>query len=103
MATPYLVAYLDAIDERLPECLYADEEMRVDAVQPMRFYATALLDGSISPVAPVEDWPDWFHVAGVDLRYCPADRRISSDAAVTFRAGERASISMTGAGGTGPT
>jgi hypothetical protein len=59
----FLVVYLDSIDERLLGYLDEDEEMRLDAVRRLRFYTTALLDGSITPVALHEDWPDWFDLA----------------------------------------
>ena len=56
----FLVAYLDTIDEQLLG--YFDEEngLRPDTVRRMRFYTTALLDGSFTPAALIEDWPDWF-------------------------------------------
>jgi hypothetical protein len=43
----FLVVYLDSIDEQLLEYLDEDEELKLDAVQRLRFYTTALLDGSI--------------------------------------------------------
>jgi hypothetical protein len=57
----FLVSYLDSIDERL---LYLDDddELKLDAVQRMRFYTSALLDGSITLDHLVEDWPDWFQL-----------------------------------------
>ncbi|MGO9581813.1 MAG: hypothetical protein ACLP36_03300 [Acidimicrobiales bacterium] len=58
----FLVSYLDAIDERLLEYLDDDDELRLDAVQRLRFYTSALLDGSITPDHVVEDWPDWFQL-----------------------------------------
>ena len=59
----FLVTYLDAIDERLLAYLDEDDELRLDTVRRMRFYATALLDGSITPAAVVEEWTDWFSLA----------------------------------------
>ena len=44
----FLVSFLDAIDERLLEYLDDDDELKLDVVQRMRFYASALLDGSIT-------------------------------------------------------
>jgi hypothetical protein len=41
----FLVVYLDSIDERLLEYLDEDEELKLDAVQRLRFYTSALLDG----------------------------------------------------------
>jgi hypothetical protein len=58
----FLVTYLDAIDERLLEYLDDDDELKLDAVQRMRFYTSALLDGSITLDHLVEDWPDWFQL-----------------------------------------
>ncbi|MGO9582708.1 MAG: hypothetical protein ACLP36_07865 [Acidimicrobiales bacterium] len=58
----FLVSYLDAIDERLLEYLDDDDELKLDTVQRMRFYASALLSGSITPNNVVEDWPDWFQL-----------------------------------------
>jgi hypothetical protein len=59
----FLVVCLDSIDERLLEYLDKDDELRLDAVQRLRFYATALLEGWITPDHVVEDWPDWYQLA----------------------------------------
>jgi hypothetical protein len=59
-ASDSLVVYLDSIDERLLEYLDEDEELKLDAVQRLRFYTTALLDGSITPDHVMEDWSDWY-------------------------------------------
>ena len=59
----FLVSYLDAIDERLLEYLDDDDELRLHAVQRMRFYTSALLATSITADHVVEDWPDWFQLA----------------------------------------
>jgi hypothetical protein len=61
----FLVVYLDSIDERLLEYLDEDDEPKLDAVQRLRFYATALLEGWITPDHVVEDWPDWYQLAPV--------------------------------------
>jgi hypothetical protein len=45
----FLVTYLDSIDEQLLEYLDDDDELKLDAVQRLRFYTSALLEGSISP------------------------------------------------------
>jgi hypothetical protein len=58
----FLVVYLDSIDERLLEYLDKDDELRLDAVQRLRFYTTALLEGSITPNHVMEDWPDWYQL-----------------------------------------
>ncbi len=59
----FLVVYLDTIDGRLLEYLDEDDELKLDAVQRLSFYTTALLDGSISPEHINEDWPDWYQLA----------------------------------------
>ena len=59
----FLVTYLDSIDERLLEYLDDDDELKLDAVQRLRFYTSALLEGSISPDHVMEDWPDWYQLA----------------------------------------
>ena len=56
----FLVTYLDAIDERLLDYLDEDDELKRDAVQRLRFYTSALLDGSIHPMHVMEDWFDWY-------------------------------------------
>jgi len=58
----FLVLYLDSIDEHLLEYLDEDDELKLDAVQRIRFYTTALLDGSITPDHVLEDWPDWYQL-----------------------------------------
>jgi hypothetical protein len=58
----FLFTYLDSIDERLLEYLDEDDELKLDAVQRLRFYTTALLDGSITPDHVMEDWPDWYQL-----------------------------------------
>ena len=62
LVNDFLVVYLDSIDERLLEYLDEDEELKLDAVQRLRFYTTALLDGSITPDHVTEDWPDWYQL-----------------------------------------
>jgi hypothetical protein len=59
----FLVTYLDSIDELLLEYLDEDDELKLDAVQRLRFYTTALLEGSITPDHVMEDWPDWYQLA----------------------------------------
>jgi hypothetical protein len=56
----FLVVYLDSIDEYLLEYLDEDDELKLDAVQRIRFYTTALLEGSITPKHVENDWLDWF-------------------------------------------
>ncbi len=54
------MVYLDSVDERLLDYLDEDDELKLDAVQRIRFYTSALLDGSITPMRVVEDWLDWY-------------------------------------------
>ncbi len=56
----FLVVYLDSIDERLLDYLDEDDELRPEVVKRLRYYTSALLEGSISPAAVAEDWADWF-------------------------------------------
>jgi len=58
-----LLSYLDSIDERLLEYLDEVDDLRPGTVHRLRFYTSALLDGSLSPAAVAEDWPDWFDLA----------------------------------------
>ena len=58
----FLVTHLDSIDERLLEYLDDDDELRLDVVQRLGFYTSALLASSITPDHVVEDWPDWFQL-----------------------------------------
>jgi len=58
----FLVTYLDSIDERLLEYLDEDEELKLEAVKRLRFYTSALLEGSITPDHVMEDWPDWYQL-----------------------------------------
>jgi len=67
-----LVAFLDAIDERLLDYLDQDEELRLDTVERLWLYTEALLDGSITPAVIEEDWSDWFDlVAAFRTAYAP--------------------------------
>ena len=59
----FLVVYPDSIDERLLEYLDEDEELKLDAIQRIRFSTSALLEGSISPDHIMEDWSDWYQLA----------------------------------------
>jgi len=54
----FLGTYLDSIDERLLEHLNEDDELKLDAVQRLRFYTSALLEESITPAHVWEDWLD---------------------------------------------
>ena len=58
----FLVVYLDSIDEHLLEYLDEDDELKLDAVKCLRFYTSALLEGSITPDHVLEDWPDLYEL-----------------------------------------
>ena len=58
----FLVVYLDSIDEQLLEYLDEDDELKLDAVKRLRFYTSALLEGSISPDHVMEDRPHWYQL-----------------------------------------
>jgi hypothetical protein len=45
----FLVSYLDAIAERPLAYLDDEGELKVEVVKRLRFYTTALLDGSLTP------------------------------------------------------
>ena len=60
----FLVLYLDSIDERRLDYLDEDDELRPEVVKRLRYYTTALLDGTITLAAVAEDWPDWFDLVG---------------------------------------
>jgi hypothetical protein len=48
--------------------------LSLDTVQRLRFYTTALLDGSVTPAAVAEDWPDWYDLApGFVAAYAPKE------------------------------
>jgi hypothetical protein len=64
IVTHELVVYLDSIDERLLDYLDEDDELRLEVVKGLRYYTSALLEGSISPAAVAEDWADWFDLVG---------------------------------------
>ena len=44
------------------EYLDDDDELKLDAVKRLRFYTSALLEGSITPDHVMEDWPDWYQL-----------------------------------------
>ncbi len=44
------------------EYLDEDDELKLDAVKRLRFYTSALLEGSITPDHVWEDWPDWYQL-----------------------------------------
>jgi hypothetical protein len=82
----FLVVYLDAIDDRLLEYLDENDELPVAIVTRLRRYVTALLDGSISPAAVAEDWPDWFGLAPAFVAAYAPDLAELEEAAVFLTA-----------------
>jgi hypothetical protein len=78
----FLVVYLDSIDERLLDYLDEDDELRPEVVKRLRYYAAALLEGSIAPAAVAEDWTDWFDLAQAFVAaYAPEGVEVLEDAA----------------------
>jgi hypothetical protein len=80
----FLVSYLDAIDERLLEYLDDDDELKLDTVQRLRFYTSAVLDGSLSPDHVVEDWADWFQLVPAFVAAYGTDELKEAEAASVF-------------------
>ena len=72
-----LVIYLDSIDERLLEYLDKNDELKLDAVQRLRFYTTAMLDGSITPKHVEEDWSDWYQLVPAFVAAYGTDRSLA--------------------------
>ena len=56
----FLVTCLDSIDERFLEYLDAHGEVRVSTVQRLRFFARAMLDGSMRSRQVADEWADFF-------------------------------------------
>jgi hypothetical protein len=54
----FLISYLDAIDEQLLENLDDEGELKLEVVKRLRFYTSALLDGSVTTDHIVEDCPE---------------------------------------------
>jgi hypothetical protein len=68
----FLVSYLDSIDEHLLDYLDEEDELRPEVANRLRYYASALLEGSITPTAVAEDWADWFDlIRGFMAAYAP--------------------------------
>ena len=68
----FLVLYLDSIDEHLLDYLDEADELRPEVVRRLRYYTSALLDGTIAPAVVAEDWPDWFDlVEAFVVAYAP--------------------------------
>ena len=58
----YLPDILGSLGKRFLGYLDNSGEMLVDTVRRLRLYTVALLDGSITPPAVVEDWADFYHL-----------------------------------------
>ncbi len=85
----FLVVYLDSIDERLLDYLDEDEELRPEAVKRLRYYASAMLEGSITPAAVAEDWEDYFDLAqAFALTYGSQELEEMQDAAMFLQGSE---------------
>ena len=80
----FLVSYLDAIDERLLEYLDEDDELKLDTVQRLRFYTSALLEGSVTPDHIAEDWADWFQLVPAFVAAYGTDELKEAEAASVF-------------------
>ena len=95
----FLVVYLDSIDERLLEYLDEDDELKLDAVKRLRFYTSALLEGSITPDHVMEDWPDWYQLTPAFVAtYGPDELQELEGAAVLLEAiEEQDDVSLTDA------
>ncbi len=83
----FLVTYLDSIDERLLEYLDENDELRPEVVKRLRYYASALLEGSITPAAVVEDWADWFDLVPAFMAACAPEviEELDADATLLMR------------------
>ncbi len=71
----FLITYLHSIDERLLDYLDEDDELRHEVVKRLRYYASALLEVSITPGATAEDGADWFDLVGAFGGTDPVDPR----------------------------
>jgi hypothetical protein len=86
----FLVVHLDSIDERLLEYLDEDDELRIDAVQRIRFYTSVLFEGSRTPMHVLEDWPDWHQfVPAFVAAYGPEELKELEGGAEFLRAAEK--------------
>ncbi len=78
----FLVVYLDSIDEHLLDYLDEKDELRPEVVKRLRYYTTALLDGTITPAAVAADWADWFDLTQAFVAaYAPEEIGEIEDAA----------------------
>ena len=83
----FLVTYLDSIDERLLDYLDENDELRPEVVKRLRYYTSALLEGTIMPAAVAEDWADWFDLAPAFVAAYAPDEVGELEEAATFMDG----------------
>jgi hypothetical protein len=92
----FLVTYLESVDERLLEYLDEEDELKLDAVQRLRFYTSALLEGSLSPRHVEKDWLDWFAlVPAIVATYGSDELRCLEDEAEFLRVIEDGDVNLT--------
>jgi hypothetical protein len=70
---------------------YLDEngELRLDTVKRLRLYASALLNGSITPAAVAEDWGDFYDLVSAFIATYAPRSMAESEGAATFRTDPR--------------
>jgi len=56
----FLVNCLRRIDARLLVYLDRHNELTLNTVKRLRFYTSAMVDGSMTPSQVADDWADWF-------------------------------------------
>ena len=56
----FLVNCLHRTDELLLGYLDGDNDLTVNTVKRLRFYASAMLGGSMTPSQVADEWADWF-------------------------------------------
>jgi hypothetical protein len=94
----FLVGYLLTVDDELLRYLDPNGEMDLDAVRLLRYYTTALLDGSVSPIDIVKNWPDWYLLAPAFVAaYVPEDVEVLEKKAGFLAAAESGrDVTLTG-------
>jgi len=95
----FLVVYLDSIDEHLLVYLDEDDELKLDVVQRLRFYTSALLEGSITLAHVMDDWPDWYQLVPAFVATYGSDelRELESGAEFLGAVEEQDDVSLTDA------
>jgi len=75
-----LVTRLDSVDHRLLGYLDEQRELCAHVVRRLRRYTARLLDGSMSPVALADEWPDWYRLVPVFVAaYVPEDMEVMGE------------------------